>query len=284
VRFAFMVDPQEGLGYSRMLELAQAAEGAGFDAFVRSDHWLSLQGNWSAAATDAWTTLGGLARETTRIRLGTMVSPVTFRLPIALAKAVATVDEMSAGRVDLGIGAGWYEPEHDRFGIPYPPIGERFEMLEEQLQIIVGLWTQSVFNFDGLHYRVHDAICEPKPVQRPHPPIVVGGYGRPKLVRLAARFADELNLDNSTPERCQEVFDRLAGECRELGRDVAAVRRSVMLAWDGPIATAPTAEQRALFARYAVLGVDRIVLDGWPGPVTPESIAMLGREVLPAFG
>ncbi|MFI5258295.1 MAG: TIGR03560 family F420-dependent LLM class oxidoreductase [Candidatus Limnocylindrales bacterium] len=283
MRFAFMVDPQEGLPYARMLELAQAAEGAGFDAFVRSDHWLSLQGDWSAPATDAWTTLAGLARETARIRLGTMVSPVTFRLPIALAKAVATVDEMSGGRVDLGIGAGWYEPEHDRFGIPYPPIGERFEMLEEQLQIVVGLWTQSAFSFDGRHYRVHDAVCEPKPIHKPHPPIVVGGNGKPRLVRLAARFADELNLDNPTPEACQEVFPRLDAECRVVGRDPASVRRSVMLAWDGPVATAAPHDQRALLTRYAVLGVERMVLDGWPGPATAESIALLGQEVLPAF-
>lgn len=284
MRFAFMVDPQEGLPYTRMLELAQAAEQAGFEAFVRSDHWLSLKGDWSAHATDAWTTLAGLARETTRIRLGTMVSPVTFRLPIALAKVVATVDEMSDGRVDLGIGAGWYDPEHERFGIPYPPMGERFKMLEEQLQILIGLWTRPRFSFDGRLYRLRDAICEPKPVQRPHPPIVVGGYGRARIVRLAATYGDELNLDNPTPESCEEVFGRLDNACRAAGREPGTVRRSAMLAWDGPVASAPPREQRELFARYATVGVQRIVLDGWPGPSTPESIALLGREVLPAFG
>jgi F420-dependent oxidoreductase-like protein len=284
MRFAFMVDPQEGLPYTRMLELAQAAEQAGFEAFVRSDHWLSLKGDWSAHATDAWTTLAGLARETTRIRLGTMVSPVTFRLPIALAKVVATVDEMSDGRVDLGIGAGWYDPEHERFGIPYPPMGERFEMLEEQLQILIGLWTRPRFSFDGRLYRLRDAICEPKPVQRPHPPLVVGGYGRARIVRLAATYGDELNLDNPTPESCEEVFGRLDNACRAAGREPGTVRRSAMLAWDGPDASAPPREQRELFARYERVGVQRIVLDGWPGPSTPESIALLGREVLPAFG
>lgn len=283
MRFAFMVDPQEGLSYARMVELAQAAEHAGFDAFVRSDHWLSLQGDWSAGATDAWTTLGGLARETTRIRLGTMVSPVTFRLPIALAKAVTTVDEMSGGRVELGIGAGWYDPEHERFGIPYPPRAQRFEMLEEQLRILVGLWTEPSFTFDGRHYRLSAAVCEPKPLQRPHPPIVVGGYGKPRLVRLAASYADELNLDNPTPESCVEVYGRLDGACRAAGRQPGTVRRSAMLTWDSPIATAAPQVQRELLGRYAAAGVERLVLDGWPGPATPESIARLGREVLPAF-
>ena len=283
MRFAFMVDPQEGLTYARMLELAQAAESAGFDAFVRSDHWLSLRAEWSSHATDAWTTLGGLARETHRIRLGTMVSPITFRQPIALAKAVATVDEMSDGRVDLGIGAGWYDPEHDRFGIPYPSLGVRFEMLEEQMQILVGLWTQPSFDFDGRYYQLHDAICEPKPVQRPHPPIVLGGYGKPKLLALAARHADELNLDNPSPQKCREVFAALDEACVAAGREPGTVRRSVMLSWNGPEATWPPEAQRRLFAEYRDTGTDRMVLDGWPGPATPDLIELLGREVLPRF-
>ena len=283
MRFAFMVDPQEGLTYARMLELALAAESAGFEAFVRSDHWLSLQGEWTAHATDAWTTLAGLARDTSRIRLGTMVSPVTFRLPIGLAKAVATVDEMSGGRVELGIGAGWYDQEHARFGIPYPAMGTRFEMLEEQMRILVGLWTQPTFDFEGTHYQLRDAVCEPKPVQQPHPPIVVGGYGKPKLLALAARYADELNLDNPTPERAREVFAALDGACRQAGREPSTVRRSVMLAWDGPDAKSSPEEQRRLFARYRSVGTDRMVLDGWPGVGTPETIEALGREVLPAF-
>jgi len=283
MRFAFMVDPQEGLAYIPMLELAQAAEQAGFEAFVRSDHWLSLTGDWNAPASDAWTTLAGLARETTRIRLGTMVSPITFRLPIALAKVVATVDEMSGGRVDVGVGAGWYDPEHERFGIPYPPMGERFEMLEEQLQILIGLWTQPRFGFEGRHYRLRDAACEPKPVQQPHPRIIVGGYGKPKLVQIAARFADELNLDNLAPEACREVFGRLDEKCVEFGRDPACVRHSVMLAWDGAPALATPAEQRRMLSAYLPAGVQRIVLDAWPGPANPDAIEVLGREVLAAF-
>jgi F420-dependent oxidoreductase-like protein len=283
MRFAFMVDPQEGLPYDHMLELAQAAESAGFESFLRSDHWLSLRGDWPAHATDAWTTLAGLARETTRIRLGTLVSPVTFRQPIALAKAVATVDEMSHGRVELGIGAGWYEPEHARFGIPYPPMPVRFEMLEEQLQILIGLWTEQSFDFAGRYFTLQDAICEPKPVQRPHPPIVVGGYGKPKLIRLAATYADELNLDNPTPDGCREVFGRLDEACRALGRDPATVRRSAMLDWSGASACATSAEQRQLLSEYAAAGVEKMVRDAWPGPATPTGIEILGREVVAAL-
>jgi F420-dependent oxidoreductase-like protein len=283
MRFAFMVDPQEGLPYERMLELAQAAESAGFESFLRSDHWLSLQGDWTAHATDAWTTLAGLARETTRIRLGTLVSPITFRHPVALAKAVAGVDEMSHGRVELGIGAGWYEPEHLRFGIPYPPMPVRFEMLEEQLRILIGLWTEASFNFEGEHFSLRDAVCEPKPVQRPHPPIVVGGYGKPKLVRLAAAYADELNLDNPSPDTCREVFARLDEACRQVNRDPATIRRSAMLDWSGAAARATSEEQRRMLSTYAQAGVEKIVLDAWPGPADTRAIEVLGREVVAAL-
>ena len=284
MRFAFMVDPQEGLHYAGMLELAQAAEAAGFESFFRSDHWLSHQGDPHRHTTDAWVTIGGLARETSRIRLGTMVSPVTFRLPIALAKAVATADEMSGGRIDLGIGAGWHAPEHERFGIPFPPLPERFAMLEEQLDILTGLWTQDPFSYDGNHYQLRDAVCEPRPVQRPHPPILVGGYGKPRLVRLAARYADELNLDSAPVGRAREVFAQLDVACAAFGRDPATIRRSVMLMWNGEIATAAPSEQRRLLAEYAAAGVQRMVLDAWPGPAgNADAVGALGREVVPAF-
>ena len=284
MRFAYMVDPQEGLAWAGMLELAQAAEAAGFESFVRSDHWLSLRGDWRAHATDAWVTLGGLARETSRIRLGTMVSPVTFRLPVALAKAVATVDEMSGGRVELGIGAGWYAAEHERLGIPFPPMPKRFAMLEEQLDILLGLWTGQSYSYAGAHYTLHDAISEPRPVQRPHPPIVVGGYGKPRLVRLAARYSDELNLDNPTPDDARRIFGELDAACAAIGRDPATVRHSVMLEWNGEAAVGPAAEQRRIIGEYAAIGVHRMVLDAWPGPAgTVGAVAALGREVISAF-
>ena len=284
MRFALMVDPQEGLAYTAMLELARAAESAGFDGFVRSDHWLSLEGAWDRPASDAWTTLAGLARDTRRIRLGTMVSPVTFRHPVALAKIVTTIDEMSAGRVELGIGAGWYAPEHQRFGLPDPPRAERFELLEEQLQIVRGLWTSAHFSFSGRHYRLQDAVCEPKPLQRPHPPIVVGGYGKPRLVRLAATYADELNLDSPTPATCREVFTHLDAACRAVGRDPAAVARSAMLMWGDADAALPAAEQRDRMVAYRDAGVQRIVLNVWPGPGDPAMIERFGREVIAAVG
>ncbi len=283
MRFALMVDPEEGLSYAQTLELAQAAEAAGFEAFVRSDHWLSLRGDWARPASDAWTTLAGLARDTTRIRLGTMVSPVTFRQPIEIAKIVATVDEMSGGRIELGLGAGWYEPEHERFGIPYPPLAERFDLLEEQLEIVTGLWTQPAFSFSGAHYRLHDAVCEPKPLQRPHPPIVIGGSGKARLVRLAASFASELNLDSPSPEACREVFARVDAACRAVGRDPATIQRSAMLMWRDADAPSSPEEQRACVASYVAAGVQRLVLNVWPGPGEPAMIARLGSEVLAAF-
>ena len=283
MQFALMVDPQEGLPYAAMLQLARAAEAAGFESFVRSDHWLSLEGNWSAPASDAWTTLAGLARETTRIRLGTMVTPVTFRHPAALAKIVATVDEMSGGRAELGIGAGWYAPEHERFGIPFFSRPERFELLEEQLAILTGLWTAPSFSFQGRHYELRDAICEPKPIQRPHPPIVVGGYGKPRLLHIAARHADELNLDTPTPEGCREIFGRLDAACLAIGRDPREVRRSAMLMWGEAEVALPFAEQRARLAAYRDVGVQRIVLDAWPGPADPALVERMGRELVAAF-
>jgi alkanesulfonate monooxygenase len=279
VQVGIMVDPQEGLSYAAMRDMALAAEAAGFASFVRSDHWLSLRGDWSREATDAWTTLAGLARDTATIRLGTMVSPVTFRLPVAIAKIVATVDEMSGGRVELGLGAGWYEPEHERFGIPYPPRAERFEVLEEQLAIVTGLWTQPAFDFEGRHYRLRNAVCEPKPVQRPHPPIVVGGYGKPRIVRLAAMYADELNLDTPSPDDCREAFRRLDDACRTAGRDPLAVRRSAMLMWTDSDEREAIDQRRHRLAYYAAAGVDRLVLNIWPGPGSPEMIERLGREV-----
>lgn len=277
MRFAVMVDPQEGLSYRETRDMALAAEAAEFEAFLRSDHWLSLRGSWDRRATDAWTTLAGLARETTSIRLGTLVSPVTFRHPVALAKIVATLDEMSDGRVDLGIGAGWYDPEHKRFGIPYPNRPERFDMLEEQLQIVCGLWSEPVFSFHGVHYQLVDAICEPKPLQRPHPPVVVGGYGRPRLIRLAAAYADELNLDSPSPEACRQIFSQLDAACRALGRDPSSLSRSAMLMWSDADDALPPESIRRRVDEYKTAGVDRLVLNVWPGPGNPAAIERLGR-------
>ena len=276
MRYALMVEPQEGMTYLAQLELARAAEATGFEAFFRSDHWLSLEGHEECPATDAWTTLAGLARETRSIRLGTLVSPITFRLPVAIAKIVATADEMSGGRVELGLGAGWHDPEHERFGIPYPSLAERFERLGEALEIVLGLWTRPRFTFAGRYYAIRDAACEPKPVQRPHPPLIVGGYGKPKTVALAAHFATELNLDSPEPDACPPILTRLDEACRAAGRDPATVVRSAMIRWpDG----SPTA-QAARIAAYEAAGLERLYLNIGAGTVGPEAIAAFGREVI----
>jgi len=276
MRYALMVEPQEGMTYTAQLELALAAEAAGFEAFFRSDHWLSLEGEEERPATDAWAVLAGLARETRSIRLGTLVSPITFRLPAAIAKIVATVDEMSGGRVELGLGAGWHDPEHERFGIPYPPLGERFERLGETLEIVLGLWTRPRFTFAGRHYAIRDAACEPKPVQRPHPPLIVGGYGKPKTVALAARYATELNLDSPAPDACPPILARLDEACRAIGRDPATVVRSAMIPWPEG---SPEA-QAALVNAYQAAGLGRLYLNVGAGTVDRAAITAFGRAVV----
>src|SRR5919107_2672243 len=171
-------EPQQGASYDDLLAVARCAEDAGYDAFFRSDHYLVMgDGDGQPGPTDAWVTLAGLARETTSIRLGTLVTAGTFRLPGVLAISVAQVDAMSGGRVELGLGTGWYEQEHTAYGIPFPPLGERFERLEEQLQVVRGLWSDGPFSFEGKHYRLADSPALPKPAQRPGPPIVMGGFG-----------------------------------------------------------------------------------------------------------
>ena len=230
MRYALMIEAQQGLTYAELLAIAVRAEAAGFEALFRSDHYESFPGPPGRPTTDAWTVLAGLARETTRIRLGALVSPVTFRHPGALAKIVATVDEMSGGRVELGIGAGWNLDEHRRHGFAFPPIEERADMLEEQLAIVHGLWEEpDGWSFTGRHYRVEDAIFHPKPVQRPRVPILVGGSGTPRSLRLAARYADEFNLSSADPAKVADKLGQLDAACRAIGRDPSTIRRSAMV-------------------------------------------------------
>src|ERR1700733_3751253 len=190
-------EPQQGATYEDLLAVAQATERLGFDAFFRSDHYLTMGGDGLPGPTDAWVTLAALARETKRIRLGTLLSAATFRLPGPLAIAVAGVDAMSNGRVELGLGAGWYDAEHTAYGIPSPPLGERFDRLEEQLAIITGLWSTPLglrFSFEGRHFQLADSPGLPKPVQQGGPPIIVGGAGPKRTPRLAAQYAAEFNV------------------------------------------------------------------------------------------
>ena len=195
--FRVFLEPQQGATYHDQLAVAQAAESLGFSALFRSDHYQAMSGDGLPGPTDSWVTLAGIARETSSIRLGTLVTSATFRHPGPLAISVAQVDEMSAGRVEFGIGAGWFEAEHRAYAIPFPGLGERFDRLEEQLDIITGMWATPVgarFDYSGTHYTVTDSPALPKPAQRPHPPIIIGGGGPKRTPALAARFAAEFNL------------------------------------------------------------------------------------------
>jgi F420-dependent oxidoreductase-like protein len=220
-------EPQQGAAYTTLLRVAKATEELGFDAFFRSDHYLRM-GDMSGlpGPSDAWVSLAGLARETRRIRLGTLVTAATFRLPGPLAISVANVDEMSGGRVELGLGAGWYDAEHTAYGIPFPGLGERFERLEEQLEIITGLWETpagKAYSFEGTHYRVADSPALPKPAQQPRPPIIIGGVGAKRTPRLAARYADEYNVPFHSIEDTGAAFQRVLSACVSGGRQSGSI-------------------------------------------------------------
>ncbi|NLU65785.1 LLM class F420-dependent oxidoreductase [Streptomyces sp. HNM0574] len=212
-------EPQQGADYPTLLNVALAAEDLGFDAFYRSDHYLVMgDSDGLPGPTDAWITLAGLARETSRIRLGTLMTAATFRLPGPLAIQVAQVDAMSGGRVELGLGTGWFEAEHRAYGIPFPK--EKFGRLEEQLEIITGLWGTPVgktFSYEGTHYQLENSPALPKPAQR-RVPVLVGGHGKSRTPRVAARFADEFNIPFASPEDTRAQFARVRAAAEEHGR------------------------------------------------------------------
>jgi F420-dependent oxidoreductase-like protein len=221
VDFRAFVEPQQGATYNDQLAVAKAAEALGYSAFFRSDHYLAMSGDGLPGPTDSWVTLGALARETTTIRLGTMVTSATFRHPGPLAISVAQVDQMSGGRVELGIGAGWFEAEHKAYAIPFPPLGERFERLREQLDIITGLWTTPVgekFDYTGKHHSVAESPGLPKPVQQPHPPIIIGGGGPKRTPALAAKFASEFNAPFMSLDTVTTTYDRVRAALADAGR------------------------------------------------------------------
>ncbi|HET7676851.1 MAG TPA: TIGR03560 family F420-dependent LLM class oxidoreductase [Candidatus Limnocylindrales bacterium] len=318
MRFALMTEPQQGLSYEDVLALARTAEQVGFEAYLRSDHYNSFPGASGLPTTDAWATLAGLARETQRIRLGTLVSPVTFRLPGPFAKMVATIDEMSGGRIEVGLGAGWNEPEHRQHGIPFPELRERYDRLEETLAVVHGLWTEpDGWSFSGRHWQVHEARFRPPVARtgRPHPHIVLGGDGKPRGLRLAATYADEYNLQSARPERAIEVYRDLAAACERLERDPAEVTRSAMVGvlvgesegdvrervraqlelfgQDREQAEAWLAERRSRWimgtpdealdriALFAAAGVERICLQDFL-PFDLDMVRLLGERILPA--
>lgn len=220
-------EPQQGATYDQLLAVAHATDELGYDAFFRSDHYLKM-GDVSGlpGPSDAWVTLAGLARDTQRIRLGTLVTPITFRHPGPLAISVANVDAMSAGRVELGIGTGWYDAEHTAYGIPFPPLGERFGSLEEHLEILTGMWSTPVgetFTFEGNYHSVIESPGLPKPAQEPYPPIIIGGGGPKRTPRLAATYATEYNLPFAPVSFFSKQCDRVRAACEAVSRDPGSI-------------------------------------------------------------
>lgn len=224
-------EPQQGATFPQLAAVAQRAEQLGFSGFFRSDHYRYIgDGSPRDGVTDAWVTLAGLALQTTTIRLGTLMSSATFRLPGPLAVAAAQVDSMSGGRLEIGIGSGWYEAEHQALGIPFPGVHERFDRFTEQLEILQGLWATpegEAFTYHGRYYTLVDCPVAFRPVQQPQPPILIGGYGRIRTPALAARFAAEFNVPGATPIQAAEQFARVDKACEELGRDPESLTKSV---------------------------------------------------------
>jgi probable F420-dependent oxidoreductase len=244
VKLCLSIEIQEGLSYSATLAMAQAAEALGFDAALLAEHYcpsgprqLYQQGPGAFDSADAWMYLAAMARETSSLRLGTLVSPVTFRHPSVLAKMAATLDHLSNGRAELGIGAGWLEPEHSAYGIDFPEPGRRVDLVEEQLQVITGLWTQVSFSHDGRSYHLREAQFTPRLIQKPHPPIVLGGrITSQRLPRLAVRYADEFVITQATPDDVRAARTRLDQLCEAAGRDPASLPLSIFV----PLCVAPT--------------------------------------------
>lgn len=270
MRVALMTEPQQGLTYEEILAIARAAEAAGFEGFFRSDHFTSFPGPTGEHTTDAWATLAGLARETSRVQLGALVSPVTFRIPGSFAKLVTTVDEMSGGRVEIGVGAGWNEQEHVELGIPYPVEARtRVDMMEEQLAILVGLLDEpDGWTFEGTHWQVRGSLFRPRydgsqrrADGRTRPNIIVGGVGRPRSIRIAVRYADEYNVSSSTPAEVAAINARIDVACEEAGRDPATLRRSVMA---GVLIARDEAELRTrVAAQVAMFQDDPAQAEAW---------------------
>jgi F420-dependent oxidoreductase-like protein len=263
-------EPQQGASYDTLLAIARATEELGFDAFFRSDHYINFgEGDGLPGPSDAWTTLAGLARDTNRIKLGTLVTPVTFRYPGPLAISVANIDAMSGGRAELGLGAGWNDVEHLAYGIPFPSTAERFEMLEEQLAIITGLWGTPAgerFGYEGRHYRLADSPALPKPVQQPRPPIVMGGWGAKKTPRLAARYADEFNLPFAPFAFWDDVNGKVSAACEAVGRDPASLLRSIA------IVAAVGSDDAEVDRRAKAIGHDPAQLREAAAGGTPEQV------------
>ncbi|MDO9457149.1 LLM class F420-dependent oxidoreductase [Nocardioides sp.] len=257
-------EPQQGATYDDLLAVALRAEQLGFGAFFRSDHYLGMGTDGLPGPSDAWITLAGLARDTTTIRLGTLMTSATFRHPGPLAISVAGVDQMSGGRVELGIGAGWFDAEHQKYGIPFPATGERFDRFEEQLAIITGLWaTEGGFTFEGDHYTVTDSPGLPKPTQA-KPPVIIGGTGPRRTPALAAAYADEFNLPFADVDTTVTQIQRVTRACEDAGRDPATMR------WSNALTVCVGADEAEFRRRAEATGrdADDLLANGVAG--TPE--------------
>jgi len=310
MRICLMIEGQEDISWDQWVALARTCEEAGFEALFRSDHYLSVAGRTERASLDAWATLPALAAITQRIRLGTLVSPATFRHPSVLAKMVATADHVSGGRIELGLGAGWYDREHHAYGFEFPDVRTRMERFAEQAEIVHRSWTQAGFTFVGTHYRVEDLDALPKPVQRPHPPLIIGGAAGPVSVGVAARWADEYNTLFVSPDECAARRARIAQAFEVAGRDPASLvfslmtpclvgsddadlqKRAARIGADrgrapnevlerlavGVTGTASAAIERLLSFREA--GVGRVMLQH-QDPRDLEMIKLIGAEIIP---
>ena len=275
MQFRIFTEPQMGATYDDLLAVARRTEETGFDAFFRSDHYLTMGGDGLPGPTDAWLTLAGLARETSRIRLGTLMTAATFRLPGPLAISVAQVDQMSGGRVELGIGSGWFEGEHSAYGIPFTALGERFDRFEEQLAIIAGLWgtpAGETFTFGGTHYELVDSPALPKPVQDGGIPILIGGRGKKRTPRLAAQYAAEFNVPFASADDNARLFAGVREACQEAGRDPSS------MVYSSALVLCVGKDEAEVARRAAAIGrdVDELRTHGVAG--TPaEAVDTLGR-------
>jgi F420-dependent oxidoreductase-like protein len=275
MRVCLMIEGQEGVTWDEWRGLAATAEESGFEALFRSDHYMTLADNSGDGSLDAWSTLSALATQTSTLRLGTLVSPATFRHPSTLAREVVTADHVSGGRIELGLGAGWHEGEHTAHGFPFDTGRDRFDRLEEQLEIVHRSWEQRPFDFEGRYYRLRHADPRPKPVQDPHPPLIMGGKAGPRAAALAARWADEYNTVFATAEECRERRERIAAACAEAGRD--PIPFSLMTPVEGA-----SAEMVSSLREYEAAGVARVMLQHLAHRDL-DTVRRIGREVIPAL-
>jgi F420-dependent oxidoreductase-like protein len=286
MRVCLMIEGQEGVTWEQWRALATTAEAAGFEALFRSDHYMPLEGG-AGGSLDAWATINALAAITSTIRLGTLVSPATFRHPSNLARQVVTADHVSNGRVELGLGAGWHEGEHAAFGFPFESTKARFDRLTEQMEIVHRSWTEGPFDFEGRHYRLEQADPQPKPLQDPHPPLIAGGGAKPRGVALAARWADEYNTVYATVDECRERRERVAAACAQAGRDPIPFSLMTSFAVDGdpadhdPAWIVGSLDQMADQLRaLEQAGVERIMLQHLRHDDL-DAVELIGRELIP---